>query len=67
MQDSFSSPSELDHEAVVTVPNTTPQLLVEIAPTFNYATWQNAVPLLKSVAIVNTHGAELSSVMGRYS
>ena len=39
-----------------------PRLVTEAAETFNYAAWQNAVPLLRSVSIDNTHGAELSSV-----
>lgn len=39
-----------------------PRLNVDVAATFNYAAWQNAVPLLKSIAIVNEDGAEMSSV-----
>ena len=63
MQDNSSSPSGAWSKKLRSQePNTAPQLLVEIAPMFNYAAWQNAVPLLKSIAIVNTHGAELSSV-----
>ncbi len=40
-----------------------PQLLVEAADTFNYAAWQNAVPLLRGITINNPSGEELSSVV----
>ncbi|MDZ4821502.1 MAG: DUF4011 domain-containing protein, partial [Planctomycetota bacterium] len=39
-----------------------PRLLVEAADSFNYAAWQNAVPLLRSVNIDNVDGQELSSL-----
>ena len=39
-----------------------PKLVVTAADSFNYAAWQNSVPLLNSVAIDNTNGDELSSL-----
>ncbi len=61
MQDSNSADfDENSHE--VERQNATPQLVVEGADTFNYAAWQNAVPLLRSVTIENKQGQELSSL-----
>src|SRR5262245_23924576 len=63
MQDvPYSSPDETEQDAAPVESSIAPELLVEIAPSFNYAAWQNAVPLLKGISIVNTHGAEMSSV-----
>ncbi|MDA1180231.1 MAG: DNA helicase, partial [Planctomycetota bacterium] len=39
-----------------------PRLLVEAADSFNYAAWQNSVPLLHRVSVDNTAGSELSSL-----
>lgn len=39
-----------------------PKLLVDVANSFNYAAWQSAVPLLRSVAIDNTNGPEISAL-----
>ena len=39
-----------------------PQLVVEAANSFNYAAWQNAVPLLRSLTIDNTNGPAFSSL-----
>ncbi len=36
------------------------QLLVEAVESFNYAAWQNAVPLLRSIVIDNKEGTERS-------
>jgi len=61
MQDRNSAPSDEDsHE--IERQNTTPQLIVEGTETFNYAAWQNAVPLLRSVTIENKHGEVISSL-----
>ena len=38
------------------------QLVIEAADSFNYAAWQNAVPLLRSIIIDNANGTELSSL-----
>ncbi len=61
MHNHISSPSdELTPE-----PNTSrpiPKLVIEAADSFNYAAWQNAVPLLRSVTIDNSGGPELSSL-----
>lgn len=40
-----------------------PQLVVDAAETFNYAAWQNAVPLLRTLAIENADGPALSSLV----
>ena len=57
MQDSNSAGfDENSHE--VERQDATPQLVVEGADTFNYAAWQNAVPLLRSVTIENKQGKE---------
>lgn len=42
--------------------NTGPRLSVDAAESFNYAAWQNAVPLLRSIEIENVDGPELSSL-----
>lgn len=39
-----------------------PHLKIHAAESFNYAAWQNAVPLLHGVAIVNSDGSEISSL-----
>ena len=62
MQDN-SSASPLDHDQPTQTPASTgPHLVIEAAESFNYAAWQNAVPLLRSVVIDNTTGAEFSSL-----
>ena len=59
MQDgSSASPTGPDEDAQLT-----PYLAIEAADSFNYAAWQNAVPLLRSVAIDNSGGPELSSLV----
>lgn len=40
-----------------------PRLSVEVAETFNYAAWQNAVPLLRAVRIENPGGLPLSKLV----
>lgn len=40
-----------------------PQLFVEAAETFNYAAWQNAVPLLQGLRIENPGGLPFSSLV----
>lgn len=39
-----------------------PRLLVEATESFNYAAWQNAVPLLRSVTVDNAFGLAFSSL-----
>lgn len=39
------------------------RLIIEATESFNYAAWQNAVPLLRSIAIDNTNGPELASLV----
>lgn len=39
-----------------------PRLVIEVAGSFNYAAWQNSVPLLTSLQIDNTNGPDLSSL-----
>lgn len=39
-----------------------PRLNVSAADSFNYAAWQNAVPLLRSVAVANPTASELTSL-----
>ena len=36
-----------------------PELVIEATDSFNYAAWQNAVPLLRRVSINNANGGEL--------
>lgn len=61
MRDSNSARFDEDsHE--VERQDTTPKLLVEGADTFNYAAWQNAVPLLRGITIENKHGEEICSL-----
>ncbi|MGD9128329.1 MAG: DNA helicase, partial [Planctomycetia bacterium] len=55
-----SDQSSNDSEPAVGQP--VPQLVVEAVESFNYAAWQNAVPLLRGVRIDNTDGPELSSL-----
>lgn len=63
MQDCSSAfISGLGDEAEPPTNQPVPRLVVEAADSFNYAAWQNAVPLLRSVAIDNTNGPELSSL-----
>ena len=63
MQDSSSaSPSGPENDAERSANQTVPQLIVEAAESFNYAAWQNAVPLLHEVAIDNANGPDLSSL-----
>lgn len=50
------------HDAEFAKSSSVPCVVIEAAETFNYAAWQNAVPLLRSVSIDNTNGTELSSV-----
>ena len=40
-----------------------PRLVVSAADSFNYAAWQNSVPLLSKLEIDNTDGPELSSLI----
>ena len=64
MQDSSSaSLSGPDNIADSSANQSVPQLVVQAADAFNYAAWQNAVPLLHSVVIDNTNGHELSSLI----
>lgn len=49
---------ELDSPAI----GCRPQLVVNAAESFNYAAWQNSVPLLRSIEIDNSDGLELSSL-----
>ena len=59
------SPLRLDGQPETTEPGTiqpVPQLVIDAADSFNYAAWQNAVPLLRSVTIDNTNGPGFSSL-----
>jgi len=63
MQELPASPSDgIFQEADSASASSAPQLLVDVADTFNYAAWQNAVPLLRCIAIDNTQGHELSAI-----
>lgn len=64
MQDDSSAfPSDLSNNgSEPAVCQSVQQLVVEAAESFNYAAWQNAVPLLRSVRIDNTNGPELASL-----
>ena len=64
MQDDSSVfPSDLSSNgSEPAVGQSVPQLVVEAAESFNYAAWQNAVPLLRNISIDNTNGPELSSL-----
>lgn len=42
--------------------NNSPRLVIEGASSFNYAAWQNSVPLLSRITIDNAGGQELSSL-----
>ncbi|MBX3426900.1 MAG: DUF3320 domain-containing protein [Pirellulales bacterium] len=64
MQDgSSASPPGPHNDAEPTVIQSSPQLVIDAADSFNYAAWQNAVPLLRRVTIDNSGGAELSSLV----
>jgi hypothetical protein len=58
-----ASPSACTDRAQLAASQIRPQLLVEAAESFNYAAWQNAVPLLRSMVIDNSNGPELSSLI----
>ena len=62
MNDKVSRPSN-DHIAGPHTSRSVPHLLVEATDSFNYAAWQNAVPLLRRVTIDNSGGSELSSLV----
>ena len=59
---STSRSSLNDDDPVSTDSQATPQVVVEAVESFNYAAWQNAVPLLRKLCIDNTNGRELSSL-----
>lgn len=61
-ESSKTSPVAPSDELGPTAGSQTPRLLIEAAQCFNYAAWQNAVPLLHSVTLDNTNGAELSGL-----
>ncbi len=61
--DSPASPHCPTNEVESSESTTLPLLAIEAADSFNYAAWQNAVPLLRSVAIDNSGGLELSSLV----
>jgi very-short-patch-repair endonuclease len=61
MQDSIA-PSGPNSCSESSTSQSVPRLVVEAADSFNYAAWQNAVPLLQSLAIDNTGRPELSSL-----
>ena len=54
------SNSRHDYDSTDGMPSV--RIVVDAAETFNYAAWQNAVPLLRSVSIVNTREEELASL-----
>lgn len=63
MQDSnLDSPSGPDDDSESSAEPSVPLLIIDAAASFNYAAWQNAVPLLRRVTIDNTAGPELSSL-----
>jgi hypothetical protein len=60
MQDTAAARAEADHPPG-------PTLRVHAAESFNYAAWQNAVPLLHAVAIENPGASELSALTVEFS
>ncbi len=64
MKDSSSaSPSGPDNGSTASTGQSVPKLVITAAESFNYAAWQNSVPLLRIVAIDNTNGDELNSLI----
>lgn len=45
----------------------TPHIVIDAADTFNYAAWQNAVPLLRRVLVDNTRGSDVTSFAVEFS
>ena len=63
MQNTDSALPANPDDGLSAVGHSSPCLVVDTADSFNYAAWQNAVPLLRRMAIDNTDGPELSSVV----
>lgn len=63
MQDgSTATPRDQDGDTEISATGSTPRIVIEAADSFNYAAWQNDVPLLHKLAIENLDGPELSSL-----
>jgi hypothetical protein len=60
---STALPPDFSQPAEFVARQSGPQLMVQATESFNYAAWQNAVPLLQSVVIDNTDGPALSSLV----
>ncbi|MFO1005565.1 MAG: DUF3320 domain-containing protein [Planctomycetaceae bacterium] len=54
--------SESGHDIDIQHPPLGPRLIIEAVDSFNYAAWQNSVPVLRRIAIDNTDAPELSSL-----
>jgi very-short-patch-repair endonuclease len=62
MDNTHSVAADQSDEPVHSESHVGPKLAIDVADSFNYAAWQSAVPLLRSVVIDNTNGPELSAL-----